>query len=332
MAGRDARHARPPPGRRRRCRARSSAAARRTATSAAGSAAPAPTRARRGCRRRAGAGRSRCRARPGSPTACRARRWRSAAAPARCRRARRPATKVLSSARELGRIEPGDEVGEVEGVGADVADAAAGAGSAPGRCARRPASGRWPRAARSASPARTRPARRGSRRARPSAHHAGGPGAPSDSRCSCSVTANSAAAPAASASRRRASASVVVSGLSQITWMPASRKASATGACRWFGVTIATASMPSARAASAAPSPRSRRRCGRREAERAARAQRLVGLDDERAGDELVAVVEPRGDAVHGADEGALAAADHAEADRAARRRPRRPRRCCRWP
>ena len=42
-----------------------------------------------------------------------------------------------------------------------------------------------------------------------------------------------------------ASASVVDSGLSQMTSIPASRKAFATGKCRWFGVTMTTASTPS---------------------------------------------------------------------------------------
>ena len=45
---------------------------------------------------------------------------------------------------------------------------------------------------------------------------------------------------------------LVVIGLSQMTWMPASRNALAAGWWTWFGVTIATASMPSARAASLA--------------------------------------------------------------------------------
>ena len=49
---------------------------------------------------------------------------------------------------------------------------------------------------------------------------------------------------------RAASASETVSGLSQMTWIPASRKAMAGPACMWFAVTIATASIPSARAAS----------------------------------------------------------------------------------
>jgi len=45
---------------------------------------------------------------------------------------------------------------------------------------------------------------------------------------------------------------VVVIGLSQITWMPACRNAFAADAWAWFGVTIATASMRSGRAASPA--------------------------------------------------------------------------------
>jgi DHA2 family multidrug resistance protein len=44
---------------------------------------------------------------------------------------------------------------------------------------------------------------------------------------------------------------VTDSGLSQITLMPALRKALAIGACMWFGVTIDTASMPSERFPSA---------------------------------------------------------------------------------
>ena len=52
--------------------------------------APAPTRCRPWCRARAARAGSRCRVRPGSPTACRARRSRSAASRARCRRALGP--------------------------------------------------------------------------------------------------------------------------------------------------------------------------------------------------------------------------------------------------
>ena len=49
-----------------------------------------------------------------------------------------------------------------------------------------------------------------------------------------------------------ASSRVEARGLSQMTWIPAFRKAMAGAACLWFGVTMATASMPSSRAASAA--------------------------------------------------------------------------------
>jgi hypothetical protein len=42
-----------------------------------------------------------------------------------------------------------------------------------------------------------------------------------------------------------ASATVVVIGLSQITWMPCSMNAIATSWWRWLGVTIVTASMRS---------------------------------------------------------------------------------------
>ena len=43
------------------------------------------------------------------------------------------------------------------------------------------------------------------------------------------------------------------------------------------------------------------------------REPRPLGIRGERTGDELPAVVEPRRDAVHRSDEGALPAADHAE-------------------
>ena len=43
----------------------------------------------------------------------------------------------------------------------------------------------------------------------------------------------------------RACSLVCTSGLSQITWKPASANALATGKCRWFGVTMLTASMRS---------------------------------------------------------------------------------------
>ena len=211
---------------------------------------PAPTRSRPCRRRRAGAARSRCRSPPGCTRASPAPRPRSAAGRGRCRPRRRPGTKAWRSAAELLELQPGDEAREVEGVGADVADAAAGAG------ARRigPPLGlllaRWPRPASPASPGRTRPARRGSSPSSPVAHHR--PRLP-DHRVAGVVVGEDEervgllGQPSASFF---ASASVVVSGLSQITWMPRFRKPRAAGACMWFGVTIATASMPFFRRAS----------------------------------------------------------------------------------
>ena len=54
------------------------------------------------------------------------------------------------------------------------------------------------------------------------------------------------------------------------------------------------------------------------ETERLARAARLFGRRRQRAGDEFVLVVDARGDPVDGADEGALAAAHHAKPDASA--------------
>ena len=87
----------------------------------------------------------------------------------------------------------------------------------------------------------------------------------------------------------------------------------------WLGVTIATASMPSG-----ALGLRLRHRlvivvdAVGGEAERLAGAPRLLRRRRQRAGDEFVVIVHPRGEPMHGADEGALAAADHAEPDLAA--------------
>jgi len=67
-----------------------------------------------------------------------------------------------------------------------------------------------------------------------------------------SVTAKTSPVFCVSRTSSLASASVVASGLSQMTSIPFSRKACATGKCRWFGVTMTTASMPSGRAASRA--------------------------------------------------------------------------------
>ena len=64
------------------------------------------------------------------------------------------------------------------------------------------------------------------------------------------------------------------------------------------------------------PSPRSSCRCGRgRGRGSCPTSSPSRGLDAQRAGDELVVAVEARGDAVDVADEGARAAADHAQAD-----------------
>ena len=151
---------------------------------AGGSALPASTRGRPCRRRRAAAARSRCRARPGWPTACRARRSRSAAASAHCRRARGPARSVDRSAASCVDSQAADELGEVEGVRADVADAAA----APG--ARRVGAPRRLLLAVRLEQ-RRQPVlrvfdlhdahRRRARRRRPSR----APAAPADSRCSC---------------------------------------------------------------------------------------------------------------------------------------------------
>ncbi len=109
---------------------------------------------------------------------------------------------------------------------------------------------------------------------------------------------------------------LVASGLSQMTWMPASRNASATGACRWFGrddrdgldaVAARRLGLGHRRVVGVAAV------VGQAERER--RSAALLGAGRERAGDQLVLVVEPRRHAMHGADEGALAAADHAEPD-----------------
>ena len=51
------------------------------------------------------------------------------------------------------------------------------------------------------------------------------------------------------------------------------------------------------------------------EAEREPGSPRLLGAGRERAGQQLVVVVEPGGDAMHATDEGALTASDHAEPD-----------------
>ena len=104
--------------------------------------------------------------------------------------------------------------------------------------------------------------------------------------------------------------------MSQITWMPASRKASAAGAVHVVGRDDGDGlDAVRARRFGLRPSRVVGIDAVRGQAERGAGAPRLLGIGRQRAGDQLVVVVEARGDAVHGADEGALAAADHAQPD-----------------
>ena len=172
------------------------------------------------------AARSRCRARPGRPTACRARRPRSAAASV--------AVVVDPAAGDEGgqigaeglRLQPRDEAREIVGMRADVADRAAARlrrVGAPRGLLRPAASSRvvsqscgWlppgpPDRAR--LPARTRP--RASRTS----------GWPVRLR----VRPNTRPVRRTVRTKSRASSTVVVIGLSQITWMPASRNALAAG-------------------------------------------------------------------------------------------------------
>ncbi len=117
-------------------------------------------------------------------------------------------------------VQPGDETGQVVGVGADVADAAAG----PGLCRVGAPGGLFlaggSRGLQSASPARIPPGRRGARQARRSPPSRA-PGAPSGSRCSCGSRRRSA--PVLLGQRHQFFAPrprLRVMGLSQITWMP----------------------------------------------------------------------------------------------------------------
>ena len=72
------------------------------------------------------------------------------------------------------------------------------------------------------------------------------------SRCRCGSGRTACRSPP----RRRRVAGLdrrlAASGLSQMTWVPASRNALATGRCRWFGVATIAKSMPSSRLASRA--------------------------------------------------------------------------------
>ena len=196
---------------------------------------PAPIRGRPSRHRRAAAGRSRCRAPPGSPTACRARRPRSAAGYGRCRRARRPGTKVVRSAATSLELQAGDEAGEVDRHGCRCR-----------RCSRR---------RRSASGSVRQPACfcpvSSSRVVSQSCGYStcttrSVPSSPAATICArlphhriAGVVvgehehARRGSRPAAPAAC--ASSSVVVSGLSQMTWMPASRKALAAGAVQVVG-------------------------------------------------------------------------------------------------
>ena len=116
----------PRPARRRRRRARRICGGLPSGVKRSGSGSSWRQSSPACCRRRAGAGRSRCRAPPGSPRACRARRRRSAASRGRCRRAagRHEGAEIGA---QLAHLQAGDEAGEIEGMRADVADAAAGA-------------------------------------------------------------------------------------------------------------------------------------------------------------------------------------------------------------
>ena len=96
--------------------------------------------------------------------------------------------------------------------------------------------------------------------------------------------------------------------------MPALRKARAAAAWAWFGRddrdrvdAVLQAALPPGHLGEVAIDP------VRLQEQILAREPRPLGIGGERAGDELPAVVEPRRDAVHRADERAAPAADHAE-------------------
>ena len=202
-------------------------------------------------RRRPGAAaRSRCRAPPGSPTACPWPRRRSAAVTLRVVVERAgPATKLVRSALTLSSASPVMKQARFMRVGADVADAAGRPG--PGRVGApvglllagvlelggQPVLG----VLGLDHPDPCRAARR---------PPSGAPAGPSGSRYSCGSARTRS--PTSRPARRAcvASFSVVVSGLSQMTWMPRSRNALAAAKWTWFGVTIATASIPSLRRSS----------------------------------------------------------------------------------
>ena len=97
----------------------------------------------------------------------------------------------------------------------------------------------------------------------------------------------------------------------------------ATGACRWLGVTMTTASMPSGRAASA---------CAivaivgvaalGRDADLGRRSGGVLRIGRERPGDQRDLVVEPHREPVHRADEGVAAAAHHPDPQPSSRAEP----------
>ena len=177
------------------------------------------------------------------------------------------------------------------GVRADVAEAAARARARRVGAPARPASGRRPRAASPASPGGTRP---GPSRIAPSSPAATiVAGLPHHRVAGVVVRQREDAAGSRSTIRAssRASARSTVSGLSQMTLMPASRNASAAAKCRWFGVTIDDG-VDAVRAAALLPAPsrRSRRRRARaRGRARPPRPAHRSGVRGEAAGDQLVA-------------------------------------------
>ena len=157
---------------------------------------------------------------------------------------RRPLTKVREVGEQRVELQPGDEAGEIVGVGADVAEAPPAPdcfGSV------RQSACFWPVfSKRLGQPvlrvfglhdAEVAELAGGDHGARLPDHRIAGV-VVGDARRSCRSCG-------VSLTRSRASAAVSDSGLSQMTWMPALRNAFAIGACVLLGVTIDTASMPS---------------------------------------------------------------------------------------
>jgi hypothetical protein len=116
----------------------------------------------------------------------------------------------------------------------------------------------------------------------------------------------------------RASASVEVSGLSQMTWMPRFRNSRASRIVHVVGRDDGhRLDAVFSRASRFGHLDEVAIGAVRREAEIGGRRLRFFRRRGKRAGDQFVAVVDARGDAVHAADEGVAPAADHAEADAA---------------